>query len=1140
MNPMLAYLLFGVMLPISFADALNLIFFHTDTSSTASFNFLQQNQALSSHYLYSATNSDELLALFDLLENPKILIDLVDDRVNHYDLSQLCKEYEVIHLVVEDDLNYLTDWTFSGSTSRVNYLESLTILFGYFNWSQGIIFNSNQNTFIKDYLLDFSNSFKNVITEPNSNINDIVGRIAVPLGSTMYYIFGDEAYSSSIQQALIEKKLANAGNGIILGKESYFDPIIAGSLIIAEKNQENTTSKEIYISTAILKIINLIDSSLAADDPYQIKITLEKSCLNRFCQNTFSLVNFINNSKTIVGNFNNTSISLISEIIFPGNTTTPPISTKKTLPISINAGSTNYGQVPSPNVPIYARGTSLAIKWINEGLGILENFQMSLFTYDCGATIYDSTYGYNCFLKDIDKFGLTHVSSYPSGVVLGTLQTFKRLNTTVPIVSAVASSAALSSISTYPWFSRIQVSTIGLSSQTPSLLKALGWRSAAVLYQNETWGISTYLAFQQAIEEEGGITVIKSAIIPPALTRDQISNYSYILQEILDTNARLIIVFMYDDLLGVILEKFYDLGARNGDLIFFSIIAAAVTDIGAKNDTYRYKRIELGCPMMIFQMPVWVGAFGEKIYNGLANDYKTVPPGLSCNYFDSAFLIASSIDFMINRGQDFTDGYKLNQTIRSIKIIGCTGKVAISKGSNDRELDALSIDSNILINNTLEVYHIGIGSPYSTQYLTIANPFFYDIKYTAIKPPDLRNQDLKCPFPDSEIKTFYKGRYLVFGICFFMALSTSIITFFIWKNWWNVKIEDLKEKYEISFEDFIVGATIAIEFFQYLAMGPDLDPINSFLWDIGEALSLNLGNFIKLTNGVFWIVCDAVLGLSAAWIILCITVFYRLDEKYNHIFIFRFLGQLAEFLMPILGNLCFIPFVSILLDVFVCDESIGNRFTDSFLAKDCYQFCWKDSHIVYAILSGIAILIYEPLAVFCRPLWQEFQPVLHVKTLPLFLMVKTIAQIVLIVLNKTVKRAEAATHGFLFLLALLLYVIFIFKYKPYNYPRFSWWQGVSIVGVMWLGFIATISILLNNSGFPWIALVIAGWTIILTIGFYVQKKKYPSLLYKKQGKDTSILFKFAFQVGSKSKVNAHVFNNMKKSSKVEPSSLNDS
>ncbi|CAG9335816.1 unnamed protein product [Blepharisma stoltei] len=267
---------------------------------------------------------------------------------------------------------------------------------------------------------------------------------------------------------------------------------------------------------------------------------------------------------------------------------------------------------------------------------------MSLFTYYCGATIYDPIYGYNCFLKDIDKFGLAAVSSYASGVVLANLQTFKLLNITVPIVSATAAATALSSTSTYPWFSRVQVSNLGWIPQAPSLFKALGWRHLAVLYQNESRGISTSLAFQQAIEENGEIKIVKSAIIPPSLTRDQIGDYSYILQEILDTNVRLIIVFMHDDLFGVVLEKFYDLGVRNGDLIFFSIVAAAVTDIGAKNDTYRYKRIEIGCPMIIFQMPAWVGAFGEKIYNGLINDYKTVPPGLSCNYFDATFLIASS------------------------------------------------------------------------------------------------------------------------------------------------------------------------------------------------------------------------------------------------------------------------------------------------------------------------------------------------------------------------------------------------------------------------------------------------------------------------------------------------------------------
>ncbi|CAG9315213.1 unnamed protein product [Blepharisma stoltei] len=1136
MNAIKACLWFMVMLSISLAETLNLILFHNDTTSAAAFKILQENQSLFSYDQYSATNIEEVSSLLDSLEDPKILIDLANDVVNHYYLSQLCEKQKTIHLIVEDNLDYLADWTFSGSSSRAHYLEALKNLFGYFNWSQGIIFNSNQNSYIKDYLLNFSKDFKSVIIEPNSNIIDIVGRIAVPLGSTMYYIFGDEVDSSAIQEALIEKNLDAIGNGIILGKESYFDAIIDGSLIISEIGQESAISKEIYISNAILQIISIIDASLSSiDSSYQVKKALEKSCFNHFCQNTFSLVNFQKELRTIVGNFTSSSISISQKIFFPGNTTTPPVSEKKTLPISINAGTTNYGQASFATLPIYARGTSMAIKMINEGLGIIENFKMSLFVYDCGATFYDSTYGYNCFLKDIDKFGLGAVSSYTSGVTMGSLKTFKLLNISVPIVGAVTSSSALNSTSVYPWFSRAQVSDSNLASQMPNLLKALGWQSFAVLYQNETWGTSSYLALKE-VADDAGLTIVYTAVIPPGLNRDGIGNYSYVLQGILDSNARLVVEFMYDDLLGYTLEKFYDLGARNGDLIFFSAISAALIDIGAKNDTYRYKRLAIGCPMLVFQSPVWMGTLGKSIYNNLKNDYQTTPSDLSCNFFDSAFLIANALDFMINRGQDYTDGYKLNYTIRNIKITGCSGTLAISQGSNDREMDSMSIDSNQIINNNLVVYHIGLYSPYSTQYLSISQPFYYDNQNTTIKPSDLRNQNGNCPFPDSEIRTFYDGRYLVFGICFSIALVTSIITFYIWKRWWNVKIEDMKAKEEISLQDFIVGATIAIEFFQFSSMGPDYGSINSFLSGIGETLSLDLGNFVKLSNGVFWAICDVILALSMAWIILCITVFYRLDEKYNHVFIFRTLGQLADYLMPILGNLCFIPFVSVLLDVFVCDESIGNHFTDSFLSKDCYQFCWKGDHVIYAILSGIAILTYEPLAVFCRPLWQEFQSVLHVKTLPLFLMAKTIIQITLIVMNKTVKRAEAATHGFLFLLVLLIYVIFIFKNKPYNYPRFSWWQGVSIIGVIWLGLMTTIDILVKSKSFPWIALVIGGWVIIVSVGVYVQKKKYPSLLFRKKGKDTSTLFKFAFQFGNSSKLRAKELNKFS-TSKVMPSTL---
>lgn len=78
---------------------------------------------------------------------------------------------------------------------------------------------------------------------------------------------------------------------------------------------------------------------------------------------------------------------------------------------------------------------------------------------------------------------------------------------------------------------------------------------------------------------------------------------------------------------------------------------------------------------------------------------------------------------------------------------------------------------------------------------------------------------------------------------------------------------------------------------------------------------------------------------------------------------------MVEFLLPVLGNLGFLPIISTLLNVFVCDESIGDGFDESFLAKDCYEFCWKDFHLIYALASIVGLLVYEPLAVYARPFW---------------------------------------------------------------------------------------------------------------------------------------------------------------------------
>lgn len=54
----------------------------------------------------------------------------------------------------------------------------------------------------------------------------------------------------------------------------------------------------------------------------------------------------------------------------------------------------------------------------------------------------------------------------------------------------------------------------------------------------------------------------------------------------------------------------------------------------------------------------------------------------------------------------------------------------------------------------------------------------------------------------------------------------------------------------------------------------------------------------------------------------------------------------------------FIPIISTLLNVFVCDKGSSESISDSILKKDCDVYCWKDDHLSFAIASAIGILCY--------------------------------------------------------------------------------------------------------------------------------------------------------------------------------------
>lgn len=199
----------------------------------------------------------------------------------------------------------------------------------------------------------------------------------------------------------------------------------------------------------------------------------------------------------------------------------------------------------------------------------------------------------------------------------------------------------------------------------------------------------------------------------------------------------------------------------------------------------------------------------------------------------------------------------------------------------------------------------------------------------------------------------------------------------------------------------------------------------SFTWD----------SFVKPTYGAFWGVEIFVFILLFIYIFLSILKFIRIDgvlEKRE-----KCLSTLhvVKFLLSNLSNLLLLPTFSILLSNFFCSRSTGDSFTDSFFDLDCSEKCWTGNHLKYTIIAAILLLIYVPISLVTRPIWQELLSDLHVKIMPLSLIMKSVYQVMLVAIAKSLRENYQVVHAICYLAATIGYLVFISLVKPYNYDR---------------------------------------------------------------------------------------------------------
>jgi hypothetical protein len=136
--------------------------------------------------------------------------------------------------------------------------------------------------------------------------------------------------------------------------------------------------------------------------------------------------------------------------------------------------------------------------------------------------------------------------------------------------------------------------------------------------------------------------------------------------------------------------------------------------------------------------------------------------------------------------------------------------------------------------------------------------------------------------------------------------------------------------------------------------------------------SVDMSGLIEMEEGMFWVILNVVYTLCFVWFVTAVLILLKVDIRLESQSICRNFGYYAETILPILSNSCFLPIIAILIDVNLCTEKVGDDVDDTYLDRDCHVWCWESEHVVYVSFAVVCFVLYVPLAVLTRPMWQFY------------------------------------------------------------------------------------------------------------------------------------------------------------------------
>ncbi|CAG9335624.1 unnamed protein product [Blepharisma stoltei] len=895
--------------------------------------------------------------------------------------------------------------------------------------------------------------------------------------------------------------------GFVASDDSYLTSFPLGNIItaltLASQYVLSIDLLQTQISGAAIAQYILTNPSTPTLD-YSIKV--DKNGIKVSSYYIYNIQNFL---EVYVGKWDSSSRTINtsgSSITWPGFTTTVPNDKIPLLTICLlypahdQDGNTYSGATAIKN------GFDLGVKEVNSK-GIMGDYQI--------IVEYKDTYMNKDLaasnIKSLASFNiLAYVGPYKTEESIAYSSAISGTSDPKPLISYGSTWTNLTSTDTYPQFMRL-IEADDLEGVALALfIQQIGWKTIGVVYTGDEYGIDVYTSFMSNIKTLG-ITVKndvdkrKITYNPDlGLTSTTKNSVDKVLSNIVRHQIK-VIVYIGSYTIGVQValtahkkEIYGSDYAWVGPRWLTSELTSLIT-ANYKDDASTIYSVINGAFGLAYRRAIGdTGASFEASYTKAYNSSYSV---YGMYAYDAIYLIATTVQSMISNGEDFNSGTDLTKALRSADITGVSGIIKFIDGSNDRSGFGFSV-VNMQDNSIVTIQTYDPSNP--TVFTNIAGVSIVFSGESASPPSDHWSSSYDCPFAENMVSIDWDGVVIVICIGFFLFALTLLLSYFAYKKWKQLEFQEITEPVVRSWKDNLVIITIIIEFFQFVAIAPTFP---AFKTVIESAANIFMVDVLKMTHGnksTYWTMLIVVSVLCYAWFFLIMLIMANAEKWLAQIPLCqRFMGLVNTMYLPFFGNTMFLPFMTMLLDVFVCDHKAQAK---AFVWRDCYMNCWTSSHYPYIVMSALALSCYQPVAVFSRPLWQQAKTGVNLMVKPFFLLFKTCVQILLIAVGKSLQGSQPIAHGILFSILILLFSIVTYKIRPFNYGRCNLWELSSLIGVFYIAVLATISNAADSNNIAWFIVLFIGWGVIGIVTLIVQKKYYPNFLVPAAGKSRSKIY----------------------------------